>query len=120
MSLHFYEEARRRGEKCHKLPLIEWVARQFEREFSQLIDAEPAIVSDVRLAVELGTLTPDLGEMRWSFNAGTSALDAPRYHRYISIPLELDRQFEKVARSHGLTSNAALCMLMTWRALHGW
>jgi hypothetical protein len=120
MSISFYEDARRNGEKCHKLPLAAWVARQFEEEFGNLRSAVPALVADVRMAVELGTLTPDLGTLRWVFAGGTSALEANRHHRYIALPLDLNRQFEQLARAHGLTPNAALCMLMTWRALHGW
>ncbi len=120
MSIRFYEDAQRNGEKCHKLPVVNWVARQFEEEFGNMRSAVPAFISDVRMAVELGTLTPDLGEIPWEFDAGTSALEATRFHRYIALPLDLDRQFEQLARAHGLTPNAALCLLMTWRALHGW
>lgn len=97
------------------------IARAYPGQQWEDIDLK-ALWRDLWFAVEMQSLTPDLGvPARRIVDPRSSARGSRRPVqdiRSLSLPARLDREFAALARAHGFTPSMAIAFVMGWRALH--
>lgn len=103
------------------LHLAEGIARPYLSRAGEGLDMR-MLCGDLWLAIEMQSLTPELGMRARAQLPGRSSVRGAGRRvqdiRPVSIPIRLDREFAKLARDHGLAPSVAIGFLMGWRAQH--
>jgi hypothetical protein len=97
------------------------IARAYQKSAADNFNLK-ALCLDLWLAVEMQTLTPELGVAAKRLWEPRSSARGSRREvqdiRCVSLPAGLDRAFAELARAHGLRPSVAISFVAGWRAQH--